>query len=148
MATPLSPPPKTSVADVHAAVRGFMDRQGLGPQELRADGRLSLAIDGRYRVHLHPAAGGRIVLSAQVLDLAGRYGTRDTDAALEHLMHLAAGLMQQYASSLSLDAARQSLLLQQTLGPDTDVAGVENALAEFVNALAFWSRACAAQLHA
>lgn len=137
----------TTVKDVPAALHSFMTRQGLGRQDLRADGRLTLAIDSRYRVHLHPAADQGILISAQVKDLAGHYQASGTEAALLRLMALATGLMTQYASGLSLDRQRQALVLQHRLRSDVDATGIENALGEFVNALAFWSRASAAEFH-
>lgn len=143
----VAPPPPTTVADVHPAVRSFMAQNGLTAHDLRRDGRLTLVIDKQYRVHIHPAPNKCMALSAVLLDLAGRYDTRETHATLARLTALAAGLLQQHASSLSLDASRQTLLLQQTLGAETDSAGFEEAIGEFVNALTFWSRACAAEPH-
>jgi len=138
-------PTLSPVAEIHPALRGFMARQGLRAQDLRSDGRLTLTIDGKYRVHLYRAPHQRMAISAQLLDLSGRYGTPATEHRLERLMNLAAGMLQQHPSSLCLDPERQTLQLQQTLTAHTDAAGLETALGEFVNALAFWHRVAAAE---
>jgi hypothetical protein len=129
----------------HPAVQAFMARNGISQQDLRSDGRLSLTLDQKYRVQVHSTSHNRVALSSELLSLAGRYDDRVTGDALERLMALGAGMLQQHASTLCVDDRRQALTLQQTLPASADGAGVELAIAEFVNVLPFWLNACASE---
>lgn len=116
------------------------------PSPPRTDGRLTLRIDNRWRVHMAGKMEGRspgpIVLSARLLDLGeSKRSQAATDDLLVRLASLAAGRLKGHASSLSLDSASQALLLMEVLPASSDLQAVQNGLAEFVNALAFWSQA-------
>lgn len=122
-----------------------MRSQGMSGDALRADARLTLVIDGSYRVHLQPVSHERVAITAQLLSLAGVWQDAALERVLEPLAQKAAGMLQRYASGLCLDERRQALLLQQFVPAAADAAAVQDALAEFTNALAFWRAACAAQ---
>ncbi|HZY20522.1 MAG TPA: CesT family type III secretion system chaperone [Ramlibacter sp.] len=126
----------------HSAVSAYAARHRLDGSALRSDGRLTLRFDGRYRVQLRPAADGRIAVVSRLLDLSGR-PRADADEALRQLATLACGLLRQDAAALCIDTPESALVLQQVLPADTDVEQLESQLAAFVNALAFWTRACA-----
>ncbi|MBW7899935.1 MAG: type III secretion system chaperone [Rhodocyclaceae bacterium] len=128
-----------------AAIGAFMASQGLSSDALRADGRLTLVIDGTWRIHLQPASHDRVAITSQLLSLTGVWHPAGLDRVLEPLAQKAAGMLRQYASGLCLDERRQALLLQQFVPATADAVAVEDALAEFVNALAFWRPVCAAQ---
>ena len=130
-----------------AAISAFMSSQGLPASALRADGRLTVVMDGSYRSHLQAAAHDRIAITAQLLPLSAVWNQSALDAVLEPLAQKAAGMLREYASGLCLDERRQALLLQQFVPAGADAAAVQDALAEFTNALAFWRSACAAQAH-
>lgn len=116
----------------------------------RSDGRLTVRVDGRWRVHLTGTVEGRtpsrIVLSARLLDLAGQLHQRSTDDLLVRLATLAAGRLKSDASGLSLDQSNQALLLMEAMPASSDLEAVETGLADFVNALAFWGRAIQAEM--
>ncbi len=135
-----------SLSDVsrNPALLGFMARNALPVGDLRSDGRLTLTLDGKYRVQVHPAGPNRLALTADLLSLAGRSEERGADAALERLMGMNAGLLREHAATLVLDARRQELMLQQSFAA-TAAEAVEQALAEFVNVLPFWKSVCAAE---
>ena len=124
----------------HAVVRAFMTRQGVDEQQLRSDGRLTLTVENRYRLHLQSAPLNRVAISAQVLDLSGRLEDAATTRLLEALMNRATGMLQQYPSTLSIDARTEALLLQHTLAGDVDASAFEEELGSFVSALKFWHR--------
>lgn len=128
--------------NAHPTVTAYVQRHRLEPGALRADGRLTLRVDGQYRVQVRPAADGRIALSARLLDLGGR-PQADTERLLQQLATLASGMLQQHAAALAVDAAEPALVLQQLLPADTGVDAFEDELADYVNALAFWQRTCA-----
>lgn len=132
-------------ATIHSAVQSFIARNGISHQDLRHDGRLSLTLDKKYRVHLHSTSHLRVALNSDLVSLAGQENDRATGEALARLMGLSAGMFQQHSSTLCIDERRQVLVLQQTLPAAADGAAVESAIAEFVNVLPFWLSACAAE---
>lgn len=130
--------------DVAPVVRAFVERQRIPREALRSDGRLVLTIDRRWRVHIVSAPHHRVALQAELMGLPDR-GDRRLDDLLLRLATAAAGLMQQHASTLCIDRSRQALVLQQQLPADADPRRLREALADFANALAFWSRLCAGE---
>lgn len=130
----------------HAVVRAFMTRNGVDERQLRSDGRLTLTVENRYRVHLQSAPLNRVAISAQVLELTGRLEQAATERLLETLMNRAAGMLQRHPSTLSIDPRTEVLLLQRTLSGDTDARELEQELGEFVSALAFWHKLGSAEL--
>lgn len=133
-------------AAAHAAVQSFMARNGLSADAVRSDGRLTLTLDGKFRVHLHPAGPAWVAITTDLMALGGHRQTSDVDDALERLMNLNAGMLREHPSALVLDARRETLQLQQTLSSQASANEVEEALAEFLNVLPFWQSACAAEI--
>lgn len=129
----------------HPAVHAFMARNGISPQELRSDGKLSLSIDGKYRVHVHSGAHNRVALTTDLMSFAGRSSQAAVADALERLLTLGAGMLQQHPSTLCVDDRRQALLLQLALPASAEAEEVEKAIAELVNVLPFWRNACASE---
>src|SRR5258706_10194053 len=125
-------------------VRAFVQRHRIPAESVRADGRVVLTIDQRYRVHLMAAPNNRVALQSELLALPEHADSR-TDDHLLGLAKTAAGLLQRHASTLCIDKKRQALVLQQTLAAGADLAALQDALADFTNALAFWSRICRAE---
>ena len=115
-----------------------MTAHGMASGALRRDGRLTLTFEDRYRVHLEQTRGRRLAVFATVLDLADRLEKQEVDRMMQTLATRGTGLLQTRASTLSLDSARQRLLLQQTLPVDIGLERLEFELAEFVAALSFW----------
>lgn len=122
-------------------VRAFVDNHRIPRDALRPDGRLVLTIDERWRVHLLPAPHQRVALQSDLLALPEQ-PERHTDDLLARLGRMAAGLLQRHASTLCIDVQRNCLLLQQSVPASCELAALEDALADFCNALTFWSRQC------
>jgi hypothetical protein len=127
----------------HPAVHAFMARNGVSIQDLRSDGKLTLTIDGKYRVHVHSGPHNRVALTAELMSFAGRSGQAAAADALERLLTLGAGMLQQHPSTLCFDDRRDALLLQLALPASAEAQEVEKAIAELVNVLPFWRKACA-----
>ena len=123
------------------AIRAFATRHKLGREALRSDGSLTLTVDRRYRLRMRSAPHSKVALIAKLLTLPSD-SQRKADEVLARLARTAAGMLQKHASTLCLDARQQSLLLQQTFPANADARAVEEALADFSNALAFWSKLC------
>ena len=119
----------------HPLIQRYVQRHQL-TDALRADGRATVVIDERFRVHLAPAPQGWLALQARVLDLppAGR----DRDALLVEMGEFAAGMRACHASTLSDDPREEALGLQQLIRPDASDLDVDEAVGQFANALSFW----------
>lgn len=126
---------------LHPAVQSFMQIQGLPADSLRSDGRLTVVVDQRYRVHLSPAADGRVVLHAEVASLEVSAPRGENERLIERLLKLAQGLLKGHATGLHLSRFGDALGLQQWLPADVSDTQVREAMASFVNDLSFWVRA-------
>lgn len=138
------------LAQPHPALLAYATRHRIAANDPpRSDGRLTVRVDGRWRVHLTGTVEGRtpsrIVLSARLLDLAGQLHQRSTDDLLVRLATLAAGRLKSDASGLSLDQKNQALLLMEAMPASSDLEALETGLADFVNTLAFWGHAIQAE---
>jgi hypothetical protein len=130
----------TEITTAHSSIQQFMARQGIEKTALRSDGRLSLTIDEKYRIHLRPASDGRLALQAKVAELPGAEGSRAAEEAIERLLNLSAGMLREHASTLSLEPHGHTVQLQSLLAAETRGAQLEAEIAEFTNALDFWVR--------
>jgi hypothetical protein len=125
---------------LHTGVKDFMTRRGISSSALRNDGRLSLTIDEKYRIHLRPVANGQLALQAKVMELPDTANSRAADEVIEHLLNRSAGMLREYASTLCLEPQGQTVQLQALLAADTSCEQLEAEIAEFTNALDFWVR--------
>jgi hypothetical protein len=123
-----------------------MARNGLSADDVRADGQLSLTLDGKFRVHLHSAGPAWVALTTDLMALSKFGQNADADDALERLMNMSAGLLRGYSSALVMDARRGTLMLQLSVPANVSGVKLEDALEEFVNVLPFWQSACAAEV--
>jgi len=125
---------------MHAVLLAYARRHGLEPLQARSDGGLAVVVDGLYRVLLVPAPDGCLAMTSVLLDLGVVRESRRADC-LSGLASLAAGLLRDHPSALALDAGGDRLLLQQVRTVLSQPDWLEDELAEFINALAFWRRA-------
>jgi len=123
------------------AVQSFVRSHRIPADAVRAEGRVVLTVDQRWRVHVVAGPHHRVVLQSELLGTPEPPERRLGDLLLR-LCKAAAGLLQEHASTLCIDPQRQALVLQQTLESGADQAALEDALADFTNALAFWSDLC------
>jgi hypothetical protein len=125
-------------ATPHPLVARYAQRRGLA-HALRADGRATFVIDGKYRVHLSGAPNGWAAIYARLRDLPPDALARER--LLTELGKLAAGLLTRHAAACVIDPAAQSLWLQQMVRPDCGEVEMDEAVGQFINALALWSSA-------
>jgi hypothetical protein len=128
----------TETSATHPAIRGLVQRRGMPANAVRKDHSLVLNIDGKYRVRMRPASDRRLALQAKVLAVPG--GDRSSDQAIARLMGHAAGMLRDYASTLSFNQRTHEVQLEQVLPADISDVQLDAELAEFVNALSFWVR--------
>jgi hypothetical protein len=133
-----------ALAALPPVVRAFVQTHSIPPDAIRSEGRLVLTLDQRWRVHVLPAPQQRVALQAELITIA-EPADRRTDDTLARLCRTATALLKEHASTLCIDARRQALVLQQMLPQASDVGTLEDALADFTNALSFWSRLCRAE---
>ena len=122
----------------HPLIDQYVARHGI-PEAVRADGRATVIVDDKYRVHLAGTHNGWLAISARLCGLPPAGVARDEFFAT--VGQLAAGMLSRQPSACVVDAAEESLWLQQVVRPDTDAVGVDEALGSFANALSFWSGA-------
>lgn len=122
----------------HPHIASFMQRQGLAPEQLRSDGRLTLVVDDRYRIHLAPYANGGLALIARVASLPD--DRADRDALIDRVLKKSAALLQLHPSTLTVDQHQDALHLQQIL-PQEELSPerLDTAVGEFTNALSYWT---------
>lgn len=123
----------------HPLLLRYLVRAGIGEQAIRADGRATILIDDRYRVHLQPSAGGWLTLLSRVAPLPVPGMARDE--MLLEMGRLATGMLSAHASGCVIDEREESIWLQQSIRPDSSDVDVDEAIGQFANALSFWTRA-------
>ena len=124
----------------HAGLRNFMARRKLSASAIRRDGRLTLVIDQRCRIHLRPDVGGQLCLSASVAALPGGRGTPAARQFVERMLNAGAGLLREHASTLYLEVDGDSLQLQQLLAADLSADQLDAEIGDFANTLQFWQK--------
>lgn len=122
-------------------LKAYMERHGMALSALRPDGSLKLQVDTQYRVELRPVGAGQLAMVSALVRLSG-LPAASRDAFLARLLWVSAGLVREHVCGLAIDPSRQRLELQQRLPHRLDVRGLEDALADFVNALAMWCWVC------
>ncbi len=103
---------------------------------VRADGRLTIRIDEKYRVHLLGARNGWLAISARLCSLPPDGPGRERFFA--EIGRHATGMLSSHPSTCVVDPAQDALWLQQMVRPDTDAVGLDEAVGDFANALSFW----------
>ncbi|MEO5672277.1 MAG: CesT family type III secretion system chaperone [Ramlibacter sp.] len=132
------------LAAAHPGIAAYALQQGLDASAFRTDGRLTLRVDGRYRVHLRRVANGRIAITARLMSL-NEHSAAAAEELLLRLSAMGAGLLRAHDSGLCIDEVEQALQLQLQLPADTDGERLEAEMERYLNALTFWTRACAAE---
>jgi Tir chaperone protein (CesT) family len=120
---------------VSKTIDTYMSRHRLPASALREDGRLTLLIDDKYRVHLYPGLEGSVVLVARIASLP--LEREERDRMVDRALRLAGTRLQQFVEGISTDRHAEALWLQQTVPLGADAA-VDSLVADFVNALALW----------
>lgn len=126
-------------ANAHPLINAYVARHRLPPETLRADGRATLVVDDRWRVHLQRGDAGWMAITARLCALPPAGIARDD--FLLHVGRMAGGMASKYASTCSIDPKEEGMWLQQSVRPDSHDIEVDEALAEFLNALSFWTSA-------
>jgi len=125
-------------ASLHPLVSQYLARHHL-QEAARTDGRATVLVDERWRVHLQGTAHGGVAITARLCALPEAGAGRDT--WLEQLGRDALGMLREHPSGCVIDPREESLWLQQMVGSDADNQGLDEAVGQFANALSYWTAA-------
>ena len=118
-------------------IAAWLERKGL-KDAARADGRATIVVDDKYRVHLTAANNG-VALSARLCALPAQGPARDD--LLKTLGKHAFGMLYRYDAGVVIDPREEALWLQQTVDGGHNDLALDEALGRFANALSFWTGA-------
>lgn len=113
----------------YVALHGIQDA-------VRSDGRATILVDDKYRIHLRGARNGWLVMSSRLCPLPPPGVARDR--FLVHIGTHAAGMLSQQPSTCVIDPDEDALWLQEMIRPDAGAGDVDEAVGRFANALSFW----------
>lgn len=122
---------------IHPLISSYVSRHALSADSVREDGRLTLVVDDRYRVHLQSSGQGWLALSARLCSLPEAGVERD--GLLLSLGRQTMAVLNRYSSSCVIDEGEQNVLLQQLVRSDSSATDVDEAVGQFINALSFWT---------
>jgi hypothetical protein len=122
----------------HLGLAGYLKRNRFEAGDERGDGALVLVFDNQYRVHFHPARHGDVAMEARLKVLPVSRG--EADALLRETLELATGRLAESADTVVLAGDERTLVLQQRVSVDATVPEFEQALEDFINAVASWRR--------
>ena len=119
----------------HPLIAQYLSRHGI-PEAARPDGRATLLIDDKYRLHLGATRLGWLAITARLCSLPPAGIVRDE--LFLTVGRYAAGMLTRQPSACVVDPAGEALWLQQLVRADTDDLGVDEAVGSFSKALFFW----------
>ena len=120
----------------HPLIKQYLARHGV-PEAARSDGRATVLIDEKYRVHFTSTRQGWLAITARLCGLPPAGAERD-----EFFLTVgrnASGMLARQHSGCVVDPAGEALWLQHVLLPEADALGMDEAVGSFANALSFWS---------
>ena len=129
------PTPLPTMSPAAALVQRYAEL--LGASDPAAGRRLTLTIDGRYRIQLRPQGDQRVQAKCRLRALPAPGAERDQ--LILALGRLACGTMNRSSAACVVDADERALWLSQ-VAPATSTQEVDELVAGFVNELAFWTR--------
>ena len=129
-----APPDPASASLLHA----YAQQLGISADDRSVNEPLDMQVDDRYRLRLRGLPQGGIVIVSRLRSLPDE--EFDRDELLLRVSQMALGMMKEHASTCVVDSSERAIWLQQTIATNS-THDVDEAVGEFVNALAFWSKA-------
>lgn len=128
-------PPDTVSANL---LQAYAQQLGMAAGDRSINEPLDMNVDDRYRLRLRalPEGGIAIVSRLRSLPDAGK----DRDELVLRVSQMALGMMKEHASTCVVDSSERAIWLQQTVATNS-THEIDEAVGEFVNALAFWAKA-------
>ena len=128
-------PPDTVSANL---LQAYAQQLGMAAGDRSINEPLDMNVDDRHRLRLRalPEGGIAIVSRLRTLPDAGK----DRDELVLRVSQMALGMMKEHASTCVVDSSERAIWLQQTVATNS-THEIDEAVGEFVNALAFWAKA-------
>ena len=128
-------PPDTVSANL---LQAYAQQLGMAAGDRSINEPLDMNVDDHYRLRLRalPEGGIAIVSRLRSLPDAGK----DRDELVLRVSQMALGMMKEHASTCVVDSSERAIWLQQTVATNS-THEIDEAVGEFVNALAFWAKA-------
>lgn len=123
---------------VHPLVARYMQRQGIGSERLRSDGRLGLSLGERCRLQMLPLPGGRLLFEARIAPLPEDPQRREQH--IDRLLRAGAARLATHAQCCAIDRDAQAFVLQQRIAEDLSPVAFEQAVETFLRAVLFWKQ--------
>lgn len=123
----------------HPQIAGYMRRHGIPATRLRADGRLTLVMGQRYRMHLQPLPGGGLAFESRLLPLPT--GRAERARCIDHLLRVSASRLRGHPEVCCIDRAAQQAMLQHMVPAELSPVAFDEAVARFMRATVFWKHA-------
>ena len=120
----------------HPLIIRYVSQHGL-QDAMRPDGRATILVDDKYRIHLLGARNGWLAISSRLCSLPPPGVVRDR--FLANIGSHAAGMLSRQPSTCVIDPEEDALWLQEMVRPDADAGEVDEAVGHFANALSFWT---------
>lgn len=132
------PRPTTTMSDATLlpVIQQWAERHGLALVPRAHDGRVTVTIDGRHRVHLASAADQRVLIEARVADLPDEAAARER--LLSDVLAHATARLRDDPAALVGDEHGAALLLQRSVAADGGADALDAAMTAFINSLVFW----------
>ena len=121
----------------HPLISDYAARHGISSTG-RADGRLTIIVDDKYRIHLQPAPDGGVILLCRLCDLPAPGIARDE--WLREVGKIAVGVLSKQAAACVVDPRDHALWLQQVHAAAA-TPSLDEVIGSFANALSFWKGA-------
>jgi hypothetical protein len=123
----------------HPSIDAYMQRRGIPRERLRADGRLTLSHGERYRMHMVPLPGGRLLFEARIAAVPAEAQARDRK--IDGMLRIAAQRMATSPEACVLDRQAGAFLLQWTAANDLGPVAFDAAVELFFRSVVFWKHA-------
>lgn len=124
---------------IHPVISAYMSRRGLLRRALSKDGSLTLRVNGKYRLRIHPFRANAVVLET----LLRRFPMqrRERDLLIDRALRLACLRLKDHPCYLTIDRHVDALWLQRVYVQS--VVGIEfdRAVAEFIASAETWTEA-------
>lgn len=120
----------------HPALARYLERKGLALTQLRSDGRLSLQMGPRHRMHLQPLPGGGLLFEGRIAPLPA--DAQQRAQRVERLLRAGAARLTSHPQACVIDADAEAFVLQQRVADDLSPVAFDQMVEKFLRALVFW----------
>jgi Tir chaperone protein (CesT) family len=132
----------------HPQLIDYVHRKRLAADSIRRDGRLTLLLGDRARMHVQPLPGGGLLLEGRVAPVPPRGaagGRNERSERIETLLRAGAARLHRHAQALVIDAEADAFMLQQRVGEGLSPVAFDEVVDAFLKSIVFWKHVEAAR---